>query len=555
MESAIFEITYNWPVPDNITGSFSSCIIDKNNFEITVCNDLIGVYPLYYLINNTGFYISNSIILLGAASKCEFDEAGIIQRCLGPEFSNIGSRTILKDCKRLLPGEHLKFDPNGNVLSKKYDNSLYQNISKPDQNHDLHHHFWKAFKKEVAYCLNDSKTVNIALSGGIDSRVVLGAISNDKDVTGLTFGGKENYETKIASRLAKIKKANFKSFSQPNLYFPPVEILKQYTLETEAVNLCSWLEILENTERNKEPILLGDMAEVLNGRNIKKFSSKEFRQTKFIEHQILNKDYNFGNSSKESFENWKESLSYSHLRWYTEERLSQFNVSISRENLLEALLSDLNELFLRIESHQLPYVELYVELFSWFTHSRMPMGKQILICNSKFKSYCPSMSVQIIRLASSIHPNLRLNSRFMNKLFKESIELKELNKIPTNQAPIIPQNYPDIIKFPIWGLRSKIDQYLIKRLVKSKDITKRYRLFKSINWAEIYQNPNMEKNLKAYYEYNHLGEEFFQSILNQCVQRKQLKQWPFANIDIMTAASLNTEIDLIKSLRQGVNEV
>jgi hypothetical protein len=554
--SSISEISKSWPLPDNITGSFSSVLINKNTEDIIICNDPIGIYPLYYLKNSRGFFISNSIILIGAISKCELDEVGIVQRCLGPEFSNLGSRTILENCKRLLPGEYLKFDKCGNKILSKYDNTLYQNISTSSQVNDIHKRFWKLFKTELEYCLNDSKEVNIALSGGLDSRMVLGAIPEYKKTKCMTYGERKNYETIIASRLAKLKNNDFQNFSQSDLYFPPFEILKQYTLQTEAVNLCSWLEILEaNTNESKEPILLGDMAEILNGRNIKKFSSKVFRQTQFIRHQVLKKDYIFENSSNEKFENWKRSIVFSHSRWYTEERLSQFKISENRQNLLKELQSDLNELFQRIEAHNLPYAELYDELFSWYTHTRMPMGKQILVCNKKFSSYCPSMSLQILRKASSIHPNLRLNSRFINKLFKESIELKKLYKVPTNQAPLIPQNYPDIIKFPIWGLRSIIDQYLIKRLVRSKDINKRYRLFKSINWAEVYQNPNMEKNLNDYFKNNHLGKSFFQSILNQCVQRKNLNNWPFANIDIMNAAGLNMEIDLIKSLRQGKDEV
>jgi len=554
-ESTILEITSNWPVPDNITGSFSSCIIDKSNFEITLCNDLIGVYPLYYLKNNTEFYISNSIILLGAVSKCEFDEAGIIQRCLGPEFSNIGSRTILKGCKRLLPGENLKFDTNGIISSKKYDNSLYQNISKPDQSHELHHDFWKAFKKEVAYCLNDSKIVNIALSGGIDSRVVLGAISNDKDITGLTFGGKENYETKIASRLAKIKKADFKSFEQLDLYFPSFEILKKYTLRTEAYYLPSWLEILENIRpKQKQSFLLGDLTTALTGRTIKKFSSKKFRRDNFIKYQVLNRNYEFEQTTKESFENWKMSIIQSYEGWYHQNRLSQFNFNSSAKVLIEALHSDLNELFDRIEMHKLPYQELYDELFNWYTHTHIPMAKQILICNDSYNSYCPSMSIQSLRMSSSIHPNLRLNFRFIKKLFRHK-ELKKLFSVPTSQAPLVPQNFPDFIKFSFWGLRSIVDEYLIKKLIKSKDITKRYRLFKSINWARIYQNPDMKKNLKDYFKRNHLGDEFFKNILNLCVQRKKLNHWPFANLDIMNAAGLNMEIDLIKSLRQEEDEV
>jgi hypothetical protein len=555
-ESSIAEISKTWPLPDSISGSFSTVIINKNTEDIILCNDPIGIYPLYYLKNNKDFFISNSIILMGAMSLGKLDEVGIVQRCLGPEFSNLGSRTILKNCKRLLPGEYLKFDKYGNKILSKYDNTLYQNISPSSQVNDIHKGFWKLYKTELEYCLNDSEKVNIALSGGLDSRIILGAIPENKKKNCITYGERENYETKIASRLAKIINADFENFSQPDLCFPSVEILKKYTLQSEAVNLCSWLEILEAiTKESKEPILLGDMAEVLNGRNIKKFSSKKFRQSQFLKYQFLKKDYVFEKSSNNNFDNWRNSIASSHLRWYSEEKLSLFNISINRQNLLMALQSDLNELFQRIEAHRLPYVELYDELFSWYTHTRIPMGKQILVCNNKFRSYCPSMSLQILRKASSVHPNLRLNSRFMNKLFKESIELKELNKIPTNQAPLVPQNYPDIIKFPIWGLRSKLDQYLIQRLVKSRDIKKRYRLFRSINWAEIYQNPDMEKNLYDYFENNHLGGKFFQSVLNLCVQRKKLIQWPFANIDIMNAASLNVEIDLLKSLRRVKDEI
>lgn len=555
-ESTILEITTNWPVPDNITGTFSSCVIDKNNFKITLCNDLIGIYPIYYLKNNSGFYISNSIILLGALSKCEFDEAGIVQRCLGPEFSTIGSRTILKDCKRLLPGENLKFDTKGNIIEKSYDNSLYQNITTSNQKHDLHHDFWKAFEREIAYCLNDSNNVNIALSGGIDSRIVLGAISKDKDITGLTFGGKGNYETKIAARLANIKKADFKNFEQLNLYFPSFEILKKYTLSTEAYYLPSWLEILENVRlKQKQTLLLGDLSTALTGRTITKFSSKKFRRKNFIKYQVFNKNYEFEQASKKGFLNWKNSIIQSHEVWYHENKLSQLHTKKSKKELIEALHSDLNELFDRIEMHKLPYIELYDELFTWYTHTHGPMAKQILICNHTYNSYCPSMSVQTLRMSSSFHPNLRLNFRFIKKLFRENKELKKLFSVPTSQAPLIPQNYPDIIKFPIWGLRSIVDEYLIKKILKSKDISKRYRLFKSINWARVYQNPEMEKKLKSYFNNNHLGEEFFHSILNQCIQRKELNQWPFANIDIMTAASLNMEIDLIKTLREEEDEV
>jgi len=555
-ERAVEQIIARWPLPEHITGSFSTTIIDIKSLEISICNDLIGLYPVYYLKNKEGFYVSNSIILMALITGCEFDEVGILQRSIGQSFSNIGTRTILKNCKRLLPGEYLKFDMFGKKVETKYDNSLFQNISSPGQKHQLHKKYWEAFKKEVATCLIDQEEVKVALSGGIDSRVVLGAIPSNKKINCLTFGAKENYETKIASRLAKIKKAGFKNFYQPDLYFPSYEVLKKFTLQTEAVQICSWLEIMENVEvQPVVPLLLGELCEALPGRNIIKYSSRNFRQANFIKYYLLKKDYQFEKSTSENFEAWKAKILSRYLIYYGEIRLNRMNFKISSEELKQAVKEDLEGLFSRIEAHKLPYAELYDELFSWYTYTRMRLAKQLQISSSRYRAFSPAMSMQVLRNTSNIHPNLRLNYRFAKKLFKESKELRKFSKVPTSQAPLVPQYFPDFIKFPVWGIRSKIDGYLIKKMMKSRNAANRYRLFKSIDWAGAYQLPDMEINLKNYFKNNHLGEEFFRNILNQCVQRKELNHWPFANIDIMNAASLNVEIDLIKSLKRGKDEV
>ncbi|MDX1762101.1 MAG: hypothetical protein R3218_08105, partial [Christiangramia sp.] len=112
--SAINHTFYNWPVADNITGTFSTVIFDQISSEIVLTSDLCNIYPLYYLKKDGFFYISNSIILLGRYSKAKLDKTGIFQRAVGPNFSNIGSRTILENCKRLLPGEWLKLNINKN---------------------------------------------------------------------------------------------------------------------------------------------------------------------------------------------------------------------------------------------------------------------------------------------------------------------------------------------------------------------------------------------------------------------------------------------------------
>ena len=83
-------------------------------------------------------------------------------------------------------------------------------------------------------------------------------------------------------------------------------------------------------------------------------------------------------------------------------------------------------------------------------------------------------------------------------------------------------------------------------MVKRKNPFGKYRLFKSLNWAEVYQNPEMEKHLDSYFENNFLGDGLKQEIINQARGRKMLRQWPFANIDLITISALNLEIEQLK---------
>ena len=550
--SVIEALQRDWPLNPNITGSFSATLINSEKQELILCTDQVGLYPLYYLQKEGEFYVSNSIILMGAITGCNFDEAGVVQRSLGPAYATLGSRTILQGCKRLLPGEYLRYDFKGELLQQEFDNRLFQQMTEPSQEQSGVEEYWEAYKKEVQYCLNYSDKVNIALSGGIDSRIVLGAIPADKELNCYTYGDSGNYETKIAAKLCSLKNGNFHSCSKPDLYFPDPKTFRRKVIETEGVELCSWLEITESIgEKKEEPLLLGELCEALPARNIKSFSSKEFRKKNFLKYFIRNEDYLFNKADNSEFEEWKKKMIHQFKIYFHERNLEKFDIKINREKLLEALLLNLEELFNRIEAHHLPYTELYDELFSWYTYTRMHLAKHLLVANSKFHAYSPAMSLQMLSLTSRIHPNRRLNYRFAKKLFRRNQDLKKLSKVTTAQAPLVPQNFPDLLKFAMWGIRSTADQFLIGKMMKKRDPQSRYRLFKSINWPGVYQHPRMEQHLKAYFEPNEIGQLFYEDLHKQAVDRKNLKQWPFANLNIINAASLNVELNSIKNFRKN----
>jgi hypothetical protein len=555
-QESIDHIYHNWPISEaSISGSFSLTTLSKTADQLIFCTDPIGVYPLFYSIKNDNLVIASNFMLAALASQSDLDEVGIAQRAVGKEFLNLGNRTILKDVKRLLPGEYITFNTKDHVLQKSYDNTLYNitETSRPKKND--YTSYWKDFKTEIVYAIAQYDTNYLALSGGMDSRILLGALPDDLPIKCLTFGHEDNYEVKLAKRLAKLKGFDFKSFYDIDLYFPPKEVLKDYTINSESVNIVSWLEILENVEADKTAsILLGEPCEILPARNITTLSTRKSRITKFVNTIFLNKDFQFKRATPEAFETWKKRRLKMFLRRYSEANIAKLDLKMDYDTLIKDVVLDYEMLFDRIEQHELPYVELYDELFAWYTHGRFPIGKQTLICNQKFNGINPSMSLKLLRLTSAIHPNNRLNYRFMNGLFKHVKELRLLNKIPTSQSPIVPHNIPGFLIFLVWGIRSKLDQFFIKRLMKHKNPNGKYRLLKSINWVKAYQNENLEDRLNSYFDPRFLGKQYVEQSKRGILDRRDLKRWPLTNANILSLSALNIEIDIIKSLTKKSNK-
>ncbi len=536
-------LTNQWPLPEAYSGSFAFSLISDH--KIIIANDGIGVYPLYYFVQDDTCTVSNSLLELQKHLKLEIDEVGKAERLFAPENSEIGSRTLLKGVKRLLPGEKITFDLRTKNIKRSYDNRLYANMHDNIDKDEIQA-YWQVLQNEIRFIesLNATRT-DIALSGGIDSRILIGAMTPNPDAVAYHYGKPEYYETKIAKRIAKLCHFQFKSRMDYTDQFP-----KKMSLERTIQNVgppysMHWYNIFEMAEEDKTNLILGDMCEALHGRNIKAFSTRQSRIRNYVKHYVLNKDYVFTPASEENFKEWKQQKLKSYWEHIHNDSLLQhtgFNIL----NFKNGINQDLEDVFKRIEDHQLPYAELYEELFTWFTHSRVPMGRQITHCNEKFYTYAPAMSSGMMIASSNIHPNLRLNYRFNNKLFKQIESLKPLNKIPVSQVPYLSRKTPDFAQFLVWGLRSQTDQLLINRMMRHKNPDLRYRLFKSLNWVKVYQNKEMEDRLCTYFNHKALSEDICKACTNLAVDRKNLNYWPLANYDIMAVSILNLELNILK---------
>ena len=159
------------------------------------------------------------------------------------------------------------------------------------------------------------------------------------------------------------------------------------------------------------------------------------------------------------------------------------------------------------------------------------------------------MGMKLLRCTSNINPSLRLGNRLMDAILKTNKSNKTLILIPTSQAPFVSQNAPKFFKFLSWGMRSYIDSFLIKRIMRNKNPKLRYRLLPSHNWVKTYID---EKNLEKFQDYfsnKEIGEIWYNKLVKNFNSKRKLETWPFTNTVFISASALNKELELIKNFK------
>ncbi len=535
----------HWPLSNNFTGSFSILNHDKKTKTVSIANDVLGIYPIYYSIFNNSIYISSSLILLASITKQDIDYVGISEKLVSGLFTTFGKRTTVKNIYRLLPGEAIYFNFKNKIyIEKKYDNTLYQNIArKPIK--QIAKQLNKIIKEEIDICLYNDKNVILALSGGIDSRVVLGNIK-DKNLRCVTYGNDSDYETKIAKKLADICGANFKSYRIDKYHFPKKQLLKKYIIETESLGIQAWLGIFENFENSNItiPFLIGDVSDCLTGRHLYGIESKKEKVYKFLRYHLFGKEIPFTKNSTELYDNWKKIKTDYYL-----DKIKKIDFGFIKSNeevILKGIKSDLNEMFKRIEGHNIMYYEQLHEIFSLYTRGRIFLSKQLLLGKNKCLPLAPIMSQTILRYAFSVHPAQKILFKLIDELFKQN-NYAELSKIPLADTPFIPAKSNNRLRLLIWGIRSKIDEKLIQRQMKYKNPNKRNRVLKSINWIKPYREKVAERNIQEYFKNNHL--ELKDYSIKIFKNRSKMVDWPLTPTDIISLSAMNLEAEIIESIK------
>jgi hypothetical protein len=187
----------------SLDGEFVAVIETPNSVQIV--NDRFSAHPLFYLVADELLVISFSYHelwkWLSKNNRLNVDPLAFYEFL---HFQRLfGETTFDQSSKALTPASILTFDPRTkNIKTERYWSPNFDKRS--DGKKAIASDLAEAVKRSVATKTIDSKTPSLLLSGGMDSRVVLGGFSPDQLPHCLTVGETENNEVDVARSLAEL---------------------------------------------------------------------------------------------------------------------------------------------------------------------------------------------------------------------------------------------------------------------------------------------------------------------------------------------------------------
>lgn len=187
-----------------LNGNFVFLIYNIPEKKITIANDRFGFRVHYYSNFEGKFFISpeiKTILKVPSFPKLINEEAIAEYFAFGECW---GDKTLFQGIKILPPASILTFYQS-NVVVEQYWHPIYRPDYKKSESEFIDELIQK-LKHSVCIRMDEKHRYGVTLSGGLDSRTVIAAISPEKqkDLTACTFGSLICDEVIIAKKVSKI---------------------------------------------------------------------------------------------------------------------------------------------------------------------------------------------------------------------------------------------------------------------------------------------------------------------------------------------------------------
>jgi asparagine synthase (glutamine-hydrolysing) len=186
-----------------LNGSFVFVIYDLNTGKLILANDRYGHNMHYYAFQDGYLLFAPEIkaILQEKSFKREVNNEAVAEFLTFGEFW--GTKTLFQGVHALAPATVLTYDHQALSIKKYWEFSYISDYQKSQK--EFIDQLVSSFKRAVEIRMEDTLRHGITLSGGLDSRSVLGAVPKEKrkKLVACTFGPKDCVEVNIALNISK----------------------------------------------------------------------------------------------------------------------------------------------------------------------------------------------------------------------------------------------------------------------------------------------------------------------------------------------------------------
>ncbi|MFH1335930.1 MAG: asparagine synthase-related protein [Candidatus Zixiibacteriota bacterium] len=242
----------------DLNGSFILALWNFGKKRLTIANDRFGLRPLYYCWQDNIFIFASEMksILSNPEVKKEIDLEGMAQ-FFGLNFI-MEDRTLLSQIKTLEPASILTFE------NKKVNQETYWTLSLQESQKGFNRkealdraHF--LVKQAVKRQIEDEIPKILSLSGGLDSRTIIGAVAQlGYKIPTFTFGIPECPDQKLAKTIADACGVDNRFFELSPDYL--IKWAKKGVWLTEGMSNCvnfHGIEFTPEIRKNAQIVLNG----------------------------------------------------------------------------------------------------------------------------------------------------------------------------------------------------------------------------------------------------------------------------------------------------------
>jgi asparagine synthase (glutamine-hydrolysing) len=199
-----------------LNGAFIIGIWDKPRQQLFIVNDRFGLYPLYYAHHNGKFLFAPEMkgILCDHTFSRRLDLAALAQYIRFQQL--LGERTFFEDIQVLPPASLLIYDLSTSSFNIKPYWTFADIPYRPEVSFgEAVEETGRLFRKAVQRLSSDVYRPGVYLSGGLDSRVILGMIER-RPVVSLTYGLHNCRDVYYAQRVAQAVGSEHHWFDLPD---------------------------------------------------------------------------------------------------------------------------------------------------------------------------------------------------------------------------------------------------------------------------------------------------------------------------------------------------